>query len=617
MTTKVKAQKFRVRRTPRAATPAPAPRAAAQRPEETNLAKAGGDAARSAAQSRQSADDRLFDNDAGSDGFGEAPFPGSAAADRGANPTDPKPSGPQATGSKRPHGAVARSLGMTGPEDGTDGDAARSGEVTPADETAIDAEIDAIRREGLTGRQLRMARRVAQKHGVAATSDFDAVRLLRKQGIDPFQRAAMLDLVATESDGQSRELTTVAGAKLPKTVDNAPRLPSKDVLDRLTREGEISHIQRDIAKRRQRKMMLLAARLSVFVGIPTLLAGFYFYTMATPMYATQSAFVIQQAEAPSGGGGALGGLLSGTSLATSQDSITVQDYLTSRDAMLRLDADAGFKAHFSSEAIDPIQRLPENPTNEATYKVYLDRVSVGYDPTEGLLRLEVVAADPETSQEFSDLLVDYAEEQVDQLTQRLREDQMKGARESLADAETKMSAAQEKVVSLQEKLGIVSPDAETAAIMSQISGFETQLQQKKLQLQQLLDNPRPNQARVDGTQGDIRRLDALIADLRGQLTQASEGAESLARVAAELRMAEVDLATRQAMASAALQSLEAARIEANRQVRYLSMSSRPVAPDEPTYPRKFENTLLALLIFSGIYLMASLTAAVLREQVSS
>ena len=47
------------------------------------------------------------------------------------------------------------------------------------------------------------------------------------------------------------------------------------------------------------------------------------------------------------------------------------------------------------------------------------------------------------------------------------------------------------------------------------------------------------------------------------------------------------------------------------------MGVRPVAPDEPTYPRKFENTLLAFLIFSGIYLMLSLTASILREQVSA
>ena len=206
---------------------------------------------------------------------------------------------------------------------------------------------------------------------------------------------------------------------------------------------------------------------------------------------------------------------------------------------------------------------------------------------------------------------------MDHLTQRMREDQMKGARESLDDAEAKMQAAQEKVVLLQEQLGIISPDAETAAIMGQVSGFETQLQEKKLQLQQLLDNPRPNQARVDGTRGDIGRLETLIAQLRSQLTQATGESGSLARVSAELRMAEVDLATRQAMAQQAIQSLEMARIEANRQVRYLSLSSRPIAPDEPTYPRKFESTLLSMLLFSGIYLMASLTAAVLREQVSA
>jgi capsular polysaccharide transport system permease protein len=62
---------------------------------------------------------------------------------------------------------------------------------------------------------------------------------------------------------------------------------------------------------------------------------------------------------------------------------------------------------------------------------------------------------------------------------------------------------------------------------------------------------------------------------------------------------------------------EPARQEADRQVRYLSMGVEPVAPDEATYPRAFENTLVSLLIFAGIYLMISLTVSILREQVSS
>ena len=33
------------------------------------------------------------------------------------------------------------------------------------------------------------------EHGLPATSDYDAVRLLRRAGIDPFHRANMLELV--------------------------------------------------------------------------------------------------------------------------------------------------------------------------------------------------------------------------------------------------------------------------------------------------------------------------------------------------------------------------------------------------------------------------------------
>jgi capsular polysaccharide transport system permease protein len=152
--------------------------------------------------------------------------------------------------------------------------------------------------------------------------------------------------------------------------------------------------------------------------------------------------------------------------------------------------------------------------------------------------------------------------------------------------------------------------------MGQITTFETQLAEKRLQLQQLLDNPAPNPARVSGTEGDIARLEDMIAGLRAPLTVASGAGASLARITAELRMAEVDLETRTMMMQESLQQLEAARIEANRQVRYLSTGVNPIAPDEPTYPRAFENTALAFLIFSGIYLMMSLTASILREQVS-
>lgn len=492
--------------------------------------------------------------------------------------------------------------------------AAQNANVASPVEAGADAEIAAIRAEGLTGRQLRMARRVAQRHGIEATSDFDAVRLLRKKGIDPFRHGNMLELVVGAAGAAAGEATPQV--KLPQTMpQQKPSLPSPNLAADARMARDIREVQRDMARRRRRRLAMLFARLAAFVLLPTLITGYYFHAVATPMYATKSEFVIQQAQ-PQGGGG-LGSLFSGTAMATSQDSMTVQSYLQSREAMLRLDTDHGFKAHFSDPAIDPVQRLPEGATNEEAYKAYSRNVRIAYDPTEGIIKMEVTAADPSLSADFSRALIAYAEEQVDHLTQRLREDQMAGALQNYQTAEANVLAAQRRVVELQEQRGILSAEAEVSMLMGQISTFETELRQERLNLEQLLDNPRPNATRVSVAERNIARLEDTIAGLRAEMTQSSSSSESLARITSELMIAEGELSTRQMMLAQALEQMETARIEANRQVRYLSTGVSPVAPDEATYPRAFENTAVAFLIFAGIYLMLSITVSILREQVSA
>ena len=397
----------------------------------------------------------------------------------------------------------------------------------------------------------------------------------------------------------------VVPARLP------PAAPPASPAAAEARAGEIFRIQRDIARRRRRRLALLVTRLMVLVVLPTLLAGIYYYAIATPLYATKSEFVIQQADAapPTGGAGAAGGG------STQQDSISVQSYLLSRDALARLDADLGFSRHFADPAIDPLRRLDSGATREAAYRLYQKMVRIGFDPTEGVVRMEVLAASPEVSAGFSRALIGYAEERVDQLTARLRSDRMAGAEESFAQAEARMLEAQTRVVALQEKLGVVSAEAEVSNSYAQIGAIEGQLREARLALDQLLANARPQASRVDLARQTVARLEAERARFRGGLSDGAADEASLARAGAELQVAQQDLSTRQFLLQQSAEQLETARIEASRQVRYLSTPVPPTPPDEATYPRAFENTILAFLIFAGAYLMLSLTAAILKEQV--
>lgn len=501
----------------------------------------------------------------------------------------------------------------------------QEGQVASARETATSQNIDDIRREGLTGRELRMARRLAQKYGLAPTSDFDAVRLLRARGIDPFQRANILELVTSDGGGTPPPHNTGTAmapqppegrVQLPQTVPAGRQtLPSTDVSPGDRRAREIQEIQRDIGRRRRRRLLLLFSRLAAFVLLPTLLVGYYFYAIASPMYATKSAFLILSADGGSSTGGGLGGLLP-TQFATGQDAIATQEYLESKDAMLRLDEELGFRAHFSDPKIDPLQRLDPDASHETAYKLYRKYVKLGYDPTEGVIRMEVSTADPALSATFSERLIKYAEERVDDLSRQKREDAVSTAAVSLEQAKADRRAAQQMLVALQEGT-ILDPEGEIASIRSLVNTVELQLQEKELTLNIQLNNARPNSARVEALQSEIEILSAELDRQKRRLTEATAGESSLASKTAAIQMAQADLATADLVLQSALEAKRQSEIEANKQVRYLTVSVRPLASQDSSYPRAFENTILAFLIFSGIYLLISLTASILREQVSS
>ena len=164
---------------------------------------------------------------------------------------------------------------------------------------------------------------------------------------------------------------------------------------------------------------------------------------------------------------------------------------------------------------------------------------------------------------------------------------------------------------------MLAPRARIGSLQGRIESVETQLQDKNLQLQALLDNARPNQSRVEGGQADIRRLEALKDEITLEMTAENAEKGSLAETAVQIQLAEADLATRDMMLAAALERLDQAARDADSQARYLTTSGYPVQSQDPSYPRAFENTLLAFLVFSGIYLLISLTASILREQVSN
>ena len=352
-----------------------------------------------------------------------------------------------------------------------------------------------------------------------------------------------------------------------------------------------------------------------FVLLPTLLVAYFLWFVATDMYESESKFFVESAD---GGSPAASGLLSSfIGGGGSNDPVAVQTYIYSRDVLRLLDADQAWIAHFQSPDLDVLNRLKEDASFEESYEHYQEKVTVSYDPIEGIIEMAVVASDPDTANRFNQAIIGYAEKMVDELSDRIRVDAIRDADANLAEAEDKLKAAQLAEAEIRKKQEIFSVETEVANAMSIITGMETELEALTARLTNLRRVTSESDPRVQRIRNQVETLENQIERRRASIAgNASDQNRSLADINADLARAQFDVQAAMAIFSSALQTGELARANASRQHRYLSVVSAPSMPDEANYPQKPQMLALAFITFLGFYIVFSLTVSLIREQAS-
>jgi capsular polysaccharide transport system permease protein len=428
-----------------------------------------------------------------------------------------------------------------------------------------------ISKEKFSRSDLLRARKIAHERGLHFLNDYDAVRLLRKQGLD-FQPT------------------------VPKSASLPPLAPA--VQDQPGTE------------RSKAALKQLCRRLGLFVAVPTTCAAIYYGAIASPVYATYSEFVIQKPEPAAGSQSTQNNSLSGN-----QDAISVQGFMMSRAAFEAMDQMERFREHFSDPSVDFLQRLPKDASSEQAYRAFQRHVDVAFDPMEGVLRMRVEAMDPQVSRDISLTLISLAEEHLDRMTEHLRHDQVESAILARDRAEADVEEIQNLLIQRQEEFSVLSGDLEMGIIQEQISKLESELTDAMMEHQELMFNLRPNQARIDNVESRIALLQESIDQKRSRIAQANKSGVSIARAQSELTILEAELASRQEVKKESILALERARIEASRQARYLSLGVEPTLPGSPEGPRPLISTLKAFAVFLGLYLFCSLTISLIREHI--
>lgn len=373
-------------------------------------------------------------------------------------------------------------------------------------------------------------------------------------------------------------------------------------------DGLVERARREAERRRRRKGRMVALRMFVFVIAPTLLTAYYLRYWATPYYESEATFTIQSSESgaiPSLE--ALGGQFMG--VAKAQDAVTLQEFILSRNTMRRIEADEGYLAHFRSERVDPLRRLPKGADEDAQLAFYRDRVKVAFNPNDKVMTLSAQAVDADYARRIVAQLIDYSEEKINDISARIRDDQLRTAQRELDQRRAELRQARQDLLTLQQRYGEPDPLSMLTSLVGRHAELETAVALKNAEYQSMQWNPGGDGR---GTQAG-QKLMAEIASLRDESRRVNQEIAASAPKLTEFEAALFERETRQTIWTSAVAASEQAQAEALRQHRYLALVNEPLAPIDPRYPQVLRSTLLALALCFFLYNILALIVMAVRE----
>lgn len=400
-------------------------------------------------------------------------------------------------------------------------------------------------------------------------------------------------------------------SKRPENVGNLPRAVSGGFSE--FRGVAAKMIAKGMAASPEWLRRALRNRLLVLTTLlPTLISIVYFGLIASDVYISESRFVVRSPEKQTSSS-AIGLLLQGAGFSkATDDSFAVQDYITSRDAMLALDRELSIKNAYSSKDVDSFSRfagLYWDDSLEYFYLYFQKKLNVQIDSASSITTLSVRAYTADDAHRINQRLIELAEELVNKLNERGRQDMIGFATREVREAEQRVQKASLALAAYRNQKGVIDPEKESAIPLQQVAKLQDELIATRTQLAQLERIAREN-PQIPTLRQQVVLLEAAIA---GEAKKAAGGDRSLAGKAVEFQRLALEKEFADRILASALTNLQDARNEAQRKQLYLERIVQPIKPDQAMEPRRIRSILATLAVGLVLFAVLSMLVAGTKE----
>ncbi len=369
----------------------------------------------------------------------------------------------------------------------------------------------------------------------------------------------------------------------------------------------------------QRRRRILLWSLILCVVLPLILVIYYYAMIATDRYGSTAGFSVRGIENSTG----IDGLATLTGLAstgsTTADSYIVLKYLESRSLLEKLDRELSLREVHSDPDIDFLSRMDADIAIEDFVDYWLSRVNTEFDPSSGIIEFTVQSFSTEHALAIAERMIQLTQNLVNKLSENARQDSLKFAQEEVNLQEQRLRNALDAIRNFRTIEQSVDPTATAALDIQLLADLEARLIDinAKIAVQRkTLDEEAPSLVLL---RRQAEALDTQIAKRRAEISGKLHEDIDTSAITAQLTQFEtLDVERRFAEQSyaSALNSLEQARRDADRQQRYLAVHLHPQAAEISEYPKRLRNSLLAAFVLFASWGIGTLIVYSVRDHLT-
>lgn len=344
----------------------------------------------------------------------------------------------------------------------------------------------------------------------------------------------------------------------------------------------------------------------LLLAIPFVLFAFYQLVWAAPRFESRAQLIIQQPDGMATMDPSMA-LLSGLGVGgnSTADTEIAKAYIHSEDMLNYLQAHNNLKEHYQNGG-DVFSRLSNDASIEDLLKFYINHTTVEIDEASGVIKILVQGFTPEFANTLTQAIVNRAEWYINSIGHQLADAQLKFIKLEHAKVEQRLRDAQKSTLAFQQKNNLLDPEAEGLALQQITYGLEGQIATKSAQLKGLRSTMTEKAPQVVMLASELSALKTQLELERDRLStqqgtnsNIKNNGTSVSEVLAQFSDLKIELELALKGYTSSEVSLDKARIEAYRQLKYLVVVESATLPQDNKYP----TTLYNILLFAALQLM--------------